>query len=65
MAELHFPMRDRATKPLRDRLKQRGLKLVETRRYAVVRGDDGEVVCSGTFDDIFKWHARQIREGEL
>ncbi len=62
MAECVFPVRDKATKPLRDWLKPRGLKLVEVRRYAVVRGDDGEELWSGTFDDIFKWQARKMRE---
>lgn len=62
MAECILPVRDKATKPLRDWLKQRGLKLVEIRRYAVIRGDDGAKLCSGTFDDIFKWHARKMRE---
>jgi hypothetical protein len=63
MAELRFPVRDKATKSLRDMLKRHGLKLVEAKRYAVVREDDGPELCGGTFDDVFKWVARQMREG--
>jgi hypothetical protein len=63
MAELVFRVRDKKTKPLRDWLKPRGWKLVEVRRYAVI-GNDGAELYSGTFDDIFKWYARQMREGE-
>jgi hypothetical protein len=62
MAELRFPVRDKATKPIRDMLKRQGLKLVEVRRYAVVREDDGPELCSGTLDDVFKWSARHMRE---
>ena len=65
MADLFLPVRDKATKPFRDTLKPHGLKLVEVRRYAVVREDNGAELCSGTFDDILKWAARQMREGEL
>lgn len=57
-----YPVTTKATKPLRDWLKLRGWKLVETTRYAVVRGDDGEKLYSGTFDDIVKWHFRKMRE---
>jgi hypothetical protein len=65
MNELRLPVRDRATKPFRDALKGKGLKLVEVRRYAVVRKDDGAEVCSGTLNDVRIWAARQMREGEL
>jgi hypothetical protein len=41
------------------------LKLVEVRRYAVVREHDRKELCGGTFDDVFKWAARQMREGKL
>lgn len=61
MAELRLPVRNKATKPIRDILKRQGLKLVEVRRYAVVREDDGPELCSGTLDDVFKWSARQMR----
>lgn len=63
MAEVLLPVRDKATKSVRDMLKQHGLKLVELRRYAVVREDNGAELCGGTFDDIGKWVARQMREG--
>jgi hypothetical protein len=62
MAELRLPVRDKATKPTRDWLKLRGLKLVEVRHYAVVREDDGPELCSGTLDDVGIWIARQMRE---
>jgi hypothetical protein len=65
MAELRFPVRDKATKSDRDMLKRHGLKLVEVRRYAVVREDDGAELCGGTLDDVRKWVARQMREGKL
>jgi len=65
MGELLLPVRDRATKPFRDMLKLRGLKLVEVRRYAVIRENDGAKLCSGTLDEVFKWDARQTREGKL
>jgi hypothetical protein len=58
-------VRDRATKVFRDTLKRRGLKLIEVRSYAVVRTNDGEDLSIGTMDDIFKWAARKMREGEL
>jgi hypothetical protein len=45
MAELRFPVRDKATKSVRDMLKRHGLKLVELRRYAVVRENDGAELC--------------------
>ena len=65
MGELLLPVRDKATKRFRDTLKLRGLKLVEVRRYAVVRENDGAELCSGTFDDVRNWAARQMREGKL
>ncbi len=65
MAEILLAVRDKATKPLRDMLKRRGLKLVEVRCYAVNREDDGAELCRGTIDDVFKWVARQMREGKL
>jgi hypothetical protein len=65
MADLFLPVRDKRTKPLRDALKRQGLKLVEVRRYAVVREHDRKELCGGTFDDVFKWAARQTREGKL
>jgi len=65
MADLILPVRDRQTKRFRDHLKRQGLKLVEVRRYAVVREHDGEELCGGTLDDIFTWDARQMREREL
>jgi hypothetical protein len=54
MADLFLPVRDKRTKPLRDALKRQGLKLVEVRRYAVVREHDRKELCGGTFDDVFK-----------
>lgn len=65
MAEWRLPVRDKATKSVRDMLKRHGLKLVEVRRYAVVREDDGPELCSGTLDDVRNWIARQLREGKL
>jgi hypothetical protein len=65
MAELRLPLRDKATKPIRDVLKRQGLKLVEIRRYAVVREDDDLELFSGSLDDVFKWSAHQMREGKL
>ena len=47
-------------------LKRHGLKLVEVRRYAVVRReDDGEELCGGTCDEVSKWVARKMREDWL
>jgi hypothetical protein len=65
MGELLLPVRDKATKRFRDTLKLRGLKLVEVRRYAVVRENDGAELCGGTFDDVRNWAAHQMREGKL
>jgi hypothetical protein len=65
MAELRSPMKDKETKPIRDWLKRQGLKLVEVRRYAVVREDDGPELFSGTLDDVRTWIARKMREGKL
>ncbi len=65
MAELRLPLRDKATKPIRDVLKRQGLKLVEIRRYAVVREDDDLELFSGSLDDVVKWSAHQMREGKL
>jgi hypothetical protein len=65
MADLFLPVRDRQTKRLRDDLKRQGLKLVEVRRYAVIREHDRKELCGGTYDDVFKWVARQMREGKL
>ena len=65
MADLFLPVRDKQTKPLRDSLTRQGLKLVEIRRYAVVRKHDSKELCGGTLDDVFKWAARQMREGRL
>jgi hypothetical protein len=65
MGEVLRPVRDKTTKRFRDTLKPRGLKLVEIRRYAVVRENDGAELCGGTFDDVRLWAARQMREGKL
>jgi hypothetical protein len=65
MSDPFLPVRDKRTKPLRDDLKRQGLKLVEVRRYAVIREHDRKELCGGTFDDIFKWTARQMRERKL
>ena len=65
MPGVRSEVRGRTTKAFRLALKRRGLKLIEVRSYAVVRTDDSEDVCFGTMDDVIKWAARQMREGEL
>jgi hypothetical protein len=62
MAEQRSPMRDKETKPIRDTLKPRGLKLLEVRCYAVVPEHGGAELCRGTLDEVFLWIARQQRE---
>lgn len=65
MAEMRFPVRDKTTKLFRDALKRQGLKLIEIRCYAVVREDNGEELCRGTYDDVGLWEARQFRRALL
>ena len=62
MAKLRSPVKDRKTKPFRDRLRRHGMSLVEVKYYAVVRDVDDEELCIGTIEDLFVWEARQMRD---
>ena len=63
MTEVLLPAKGKAAKPFRDALRPHGLRLVEVRCYAVIRKDGGEEVYRGSPEEIFKWIARQEREG--